>query len=602
MNGRSKLWLGWLAALAVLTGCTGIPASSAPQVVRTVEQSTGPDTTQHLGPQPGDPPPDIVTGFIDAGVDAGAGHSTARQFLTPKAASGWKDNQTVVLDDLNTGDPKISGNSAQVRVTGRRVGQLDANGIFSPTLKGMGSGDEEQFDFTLAKVNGQWRIDQPPPGVLIKRIPGFSDYHLRTLYFIDPAQNIVVPDPRYSSLSKQALATWLVAELIAGPRQELAQTVVNAVPDQVGRPTVKLGNPTIVDLPGVAQLDVSDRNQLATQLAFTLWQVDQVQFNGGKLELTDAGKPVRIPQAGGFQFGMKDFCSASLATTIPCPNSGSPGQLYFVRNGAVLLQNDGDGSIAPVSGPLGQPGRNFSSVALRQGSAGALRAAGLTGSGQLWIGSDQGLTPTRLPRSATSRPEWQPYSDNVWIGVGSRIYRVTAGGPALPVSLTSQVGALPAAPITAVRFSSDGDRLALVIRGLAGTGTVWVGSVVTAGADVRIDSLEPVTPPALSVTDVAWADTDVAWANATWLEMVAAEPGAEARVWSVYSDGSQLNRLANTDLPGPPVAIAATQGRSTVVTVGTAGSSSIWKEIGKRWVSLSGTDAPVYGTNPVYAF
>src|SRR5947209_6766774 len=97
MSRHGRLWLGLLAVLGMLAGCTGIPSSSAPQVVRTVERSPGSSVSQHIAPQPGDPPGDVVDGFMKAGVDAGAGHSTARQFLTTKAANGWKDNQTVIL-------------------------------------------------------------------------------------------------------------------------------------------------------------------------------------------------------------------------------------------------------------------------------------------------------------------------------------------------------------------------------------------------------------------------------------------------------------------------------------------------------------------------
>jgi hypothetical protein len=584
----SKLWLGLAAVLLVLTGCTGIPSSSAPQVVRTVGRSSTPDATEttHIAPQPEDSPHEVVSNFVLAGSDAGALHSTARQFLTTRASTGWKDNPTVILEEANTGDAVISGDTATVPVTGRRIGQLDANGIFSPTLKGMGTGDLETFNFNLVRTSIGWRIDHLQPGVLIDSQSFTRYYQPRALYFMDSTQSIVVPDLRYSPLPHGQLANWLLTELIAGPRPDLAQSVINAVPDQVAKPSVQIGNPTIVDLPGVGQLDVASRNALATQLAFTLGQVDDVEFSGGRLEITDSGKPVPIPAASGLQFPTGSFCSASTEPIALCPGAGSDGELYFLRYGSVLPANP---TLA------GLPNRNFSSVALRQGSAKTLQAAGLVGSSQLQIGSDQTFVSTRLPHPATSRPEWEPYSDNVLIGVGNRIYRVTSGGPAVPVSLTSDVGALPAGQIIAVRLSSDGDRVALVIQGPAG-GTAWVGSVVTAGSDVRIESLTPVTPPALAVTDVAWT-------TSTRLALVAAEPGAEARVWPVYSDGSQLGRpLSNVHLPGPPTAIAGGQGQPTVVSVGSASSSSIWRAVSSGWKSLSGTDALEYGSNPVYAF
>ncbi|HEU5271587.1 MAG TPA: LpqB family beta-propeller domain-containing protein, partial [Jatrophihabitans sp.] len=461
MSGRGRRGLGWLAVLAVLAGCTGIPASSAPQVVRTVPRSpVAGATVTPPTPHPGEPPGQVVDEFVGDAIYADAGHSTSRQYLTTGAARRWQDNQTVILDAYSRGDPQFSGDftSALVPVTGRRVGQVDASGVYTPTLKGMGDGDQETFDFRLIKVAGEWRIDQPPPGVLIERNNFRRYYHQRSLYFFDSAQSVLVPDLRYTALGGQAEASWLLTELLGGPRRELAQTVVSAVPDQVGNSSVQIGNPTIVEMPGTGQLSAGDRNSLAAQLAFTL---EQVQFSGGQLELTDSGKPVRIPTiTTGLQFSKADF-SSNAQPANSSPYSPQPaGALYFVRDGVVFTLDDKN---KPVAAEFGQPNRNFSSVALRHGSAQSLQVAALTVANQLQVGGVAGLLPVKLPQPATSRPEWQPNSDNgdVWLGAGSRLYRVPAGGPVQPISLTSQAGALPAGPITAVRLSPDGDRVAL---------------------------------------------------------------------------------------------------------------------------------------------
>jgi Lipoprotein LpqB beta-propeller domain len=567
-------------ALLVLAGCTGIPASSAPRVVGTVSPSaTAGPTGAVISPQPGVSPSDMVNGYLTASVDAEAGHSTARQFLTASAARRWQDNPTVILSGKPTaGDAKISTDdqSAVVQVPGRRVGQLDASGVFSPILKGTGTGDEESFEFHLVRVSGQWRIDDPPPGVLIGSVDfsGFnSPYRQYSLYFFDP-QQVLVPDLRYTSLTRQALASWLLTQLLAGPRPELAQTLVSAVPAQAVKSSVQIGNPTIVEMPGSGQLLTRDRNNLAVQLAFTL---DQVPFSLGQLELTDSGKPVRIPASQSVQFS-----KASLNNSSVSPPPG--GSLYFVRDGAVLDEGE-----KPAPGQLGQPGHNLASVALRrQASAQSLQVAALTSTGQLQIGTEQGLLPRRLPRPASSRPEWQ--DDNVWIGAGSHLYRVAPDGTVSPISLTSQVGPLPNGTITAVRLSPDGDRVALVIRGPNGIGSAWVGSVISTAADVRVDSLEQLTPPALAVTDLAWS-------NAASLMLVAAEPGAEARVWPFYSDGAQReDKLSSVGLRGTLTSIAA-QAQEIVVSAG----DLLWQYSNNGWVNYLGHDAPVPGINPVYA-
>ena len=263
LSGRLRALAGAVVVLLV-AGCGGIPESSAPQVVRTVERGPTSITAEpRATPQPGDGPSDVVKKFVQAGTDADAGHSTSRQFLTTATARRWQDNPTVILDETNIGDATLSGDSATVPVTGRRVGQIDANGVFSPILKGTGTGDEETFNFNLAKISGYWRMDQLQPGVLISE-PAFSSaFRQRELYFFDATRPVLVPDLRYTPLLGQALAGWLLTELLAGPRPELAQNLVSEVPTQAGKPSAQVGDPLTVEIPGAAQLDAGGRNGLA---------------------------------------------------------------------------------------------------------------------------------------------------------------------------------------------------------------------------------------------------------------------------------------------------------------------------------------------------
>jgi hypothetical protein len=572
-----KHWMGLLLLLGLLAGCTGVPTDSAPQVVRTFDRGGGqsqPKTT----PQAGAGPRDIVINFLYAGVAADAGHSQSRQFLTSAAARKWQDNTVTVVDETTTGLPTITGKGATVEVVGRRVGQLDASGVYSPSLKGTGVGDQETFTFDLIQVDGQWRIDQLQPGVLINQLAFNRSYLARKLYFFDSAESTLVTDLRYSALGGQALATWLLTALLAGPRPELAQSVVNEVPDQVGRPSVVNGDPIVVEMPGTNQLDVNGRNRLATQLAYTLTQTRFVP--GTQLKLTDSGRPVVIPAAHGSTFSAVNFSAAG-------PDSVAPGvQPYFLRDGAVINGIDNK----PISGVLGQAASGRSSVALRRNTAGELQVAAVSATG-LEIGSTARLSKVKLPAGRLSRPEWRPHAADVWIGVGVRgsIFRVSPQGAPKQVSITSPVGGLPPGQVLALRFSSDGVRLAAVLRAADGTMTAWIGSVVTSASDVRIDSFEPLTPARLVVSDVAWAD-------ATKLLMVARAPNDETRVWQVMSDGSALAALTNIGLPGAPTSIAAASQQSPLVSA----SNSIWTQRGSSWTSFPGS-TPTQGTNPVYA-
>jgi hypothetical protein len=579
MKGRgSSLLATLLAAALLLAGCTGVPTDSAPLVVRTVDRG-GPDGPKpNATPRAGAQPRDIVNAFLDAGGAADAGHSQSRQFLTNTAARRWQDGTVTVLLEHRVGVPTITGEGATVEVSGRRVGQLDATGVYSPSLKGTGVGDQETFSFELTEVDGQWRINGLPSGVLINQSAFDRSYLARSLYFFDSAETTLVPDLRYCALNGQALATWLLAALLAGPRPELAQAVINEAPDQVGRPTVVDSDPIVVEIPGASQLDSKGRDRLAAQLAYTLSQIRFVP--GAQFRLTDAGRQVMIPAAHGPSFAAVTFSSAN-------PDSVAPGvHPYFLRDGAVIdgIENK------PVAGVLGQAGRTLTSVALRRNAAGDLQVAAVAGD-TLQIGSTTKLSRVALPEGALSRPEWRPHVGDLWIGVGTKgaIFRITPDGVTQPVSITSPVGGLPPGQVLALRFSSDGVRLAAVLHATNGPTTAWIGSVVTSASDVRIDSFQPLTPTRLAVEDLAWAD-------ATKLLMVAQVPNDEIRIWQVMSDGSALSALTNIGLPGAPTSIAAASQQPPLVSA----SDSIWTQRGSSWTSFPG-NTPTTGTNPVYA-
>lgn len=578
-SATGSRWVGLLLAAGLLAGCTGVPSDSAPLVVRTVDRA-GPasESPSLAAPRPGAPPRDIVIDFLAAGVAADAGHSQSRQFLNNAAARKWQDGTVTVVDQTTVAVATITGSGATVEVKGRRVGQVDASGVFSPSLKGAGIGDQETFTYDLTEVDGQWRIDQLQPGVLIKQSDFERTYQARKLYFFDPSETALVPDLRYCALNGQALGSWLLAALLAGPRPELAQSVVNEVPDQVGQPTVLDGDPIRVEMPGTSQLDADGRNQLAAQLAYTLAQIRFVP--GAQLTLTDSGRPVVIPAAHGPSFAAVNFSSVG-------PDSVAPGvQPYFLRDGAVISGLDNK----PVPGPAN---RGLTSMALRRGSGGDLQVAAVAGN-RFEFGSTKQLAKVRLPAGVLSRPEWRPHADDVWIGVGTKgaIYRIALDGTVKQVSITSPVGGLPPGQVLALRFSSDGVRLAAVLRAADGALTAWIGSLVTSSSDVRIDSFEPLTPAKLVVSDLAWAD-------ATKLLLVAGAPNDETRVWQVNSDGSALGALTNLGLPGPPTSIAAAPQQSPQQSPLVSASNSIWTLQGTSWTSFPDSTLTL-GTNPVY--
>jgi len=268
--------------------------------------------------------------------------------------------------------------------------------------------------------------------------------------------------------------------------------VVNEVPDQIDpRRTNVVSDVRIqVEMPGTAQIDGVGKQRLAEQLAFTF---GLIQSSPSTLRLTDGGKPVSIPGVGD-DFSTSDFPAvgpSSVLTSVP---------FFYLRNG-VLIGSDGK----PIPGRINEGHYGLTGVSLRPGVKGEARVVAVSATALLMGSLAAGLVRVPVPAATLSRPEWRPNSDDAWVGTERGLFRIGADSRPVSIVATSSRGSLPAGRVTALRFSTDGSRLALVLQAADRTSALWIGSVVTSGAEVRIDSLEPITPSALSVFDIAWS-------------------------------------------------------------------------------------------------
>lgn len=566
-----------LVVLAMLlAACTGVPKSSSPQVVQTVGGAT-PRSSPAITPVPNADPRTVVSGFLSANALADENHADARTFLTSDANNRWSDNTVNVVDALQVGI--VAHGSVTVR--GRDLGSVNASGIYSPALQGDGSGGVSlSFPFGMKKLKGQWRIDTLNGGLIVSLAEFQRVYQQREIYFYDRMEKHLVPDPRYSALTDPPLlANWLVGQLATGPRPELQNAWSRELPAQIDPRRVKviLGSPATIEVPGASQLDAGTRDRLAGQLALTLDQVTP----GSTLSILDGGRPVTVPLAGGTRFTASGFASAvNPANTSPA--------LFYIHSGAVV-----DEQGKPLPGELGSGRESLTSIALasKPGSQ-QLLAAGTSGFGsraRLLVGSERtGLRPTTL-QGRLSRASWAPNLDEVWVGDGAQVYRVTGGGKPAAVPVAGS-GAL-AGQVTALRFSPEGSRIAMVLTADdGGSAQVWVGSVVrTPGqAQVRVDSLEPISPQGIVVTDVAWND------QLKLFTIGRSRSTGEANVYEVQVDGSLWTPRSVVNLPGVPDSITVSENVPAWVSVG----GTIWAQSGGSWASPA--NETTFGTNPSY--
>jgi hypothetical protein len=215
---------------------------------------------------------------------------------------------------------------------------------------------------------------------------------------------------------------------------------------------------------------------------------------------------------------------------------------------------------------------------------------GIGPSAQLWVGNQvNGLKPTGI-RGVTTRPSFDSGHREVWVGVGSRLVRVTLSPSGSKTgSYSVPVAQPPAATLRAVRMSPDGARLAVVVdRPQHDAPALLIGSIVRGTGPVRVDSLIPISP--LNATIV-----DVAWLNSVRLFAIGSTPGSrDSLSFDTGVDGTDWTPRP-VGLSSPPDSVTVTNGAIAWLSAG----GFVWEQnAAGQWVSPTGGQTP--GTAPIY--
>ena len=238
-------WAALLALLVAVSACSTVPSSSPTvQITQAPSRPVEDVGIEPLPPEPGAPPEDIVRSFIDAAASARAGHPVAREYLAPKAAESWSDEGAITV--LSADYATVTTETGAVAVTANPVGIVDERGVFS--VAGAGVFTRE---FSVEQVDGEWRITDPPNGLIILEPDFVRLYDEVAAYFMDPTGQRVVPDPRYL-IAGEAQPTALVQRLLDGPSAALAAGVENPLRGVERRSAVTVADQVaIVDLTGL---------------------------------------------------------------------------------------------------------------------------------------------------------------------------------------------------------------------------------------------------------------------------------------------------------------------------------------------------------------
>ncbi len=267
------------------------------------------------GPAPDADPRSIVQGFLTANGDTDSQPHRSQGIPDLGGArdlvrSSWRRSWSALTVGNVVFGKRTPGSAvpetSTITVTGHEAGTVDETGTYKPFLRGNGSGNGGggalAEGFGLKRVKGEWRIDSLPAGAgLLLTTTQFQAFTQYAVYFFDANDQDLVPTPRYTLLSApQDLVPWLVKQQLADqPPDQLnsgfppggANNVKVSVPPDPSDPS----QPIVIEIPGASALDGASLDRLASEIGATLKQVLQVD----RIQITDGGKPVRIPIAHG---------------------------------------------------------------------------------------------------------------------------------------------------------------------------------------------------------------------------------------------------------------------------------------------------------------
>lgn len=577
MTGRTRTApvAGLVLLLALLlSGCVTLPTHGPVQAGAGPSQA--PDVSVEVAPEaprPGDSPRTVADGFLQAMASYQQGYPVARQYLASSVRDSWRpeDGVSVYADGYG-----VTSGPESASLQAPRVGQVGPDGAFSHqdgTLR---------HDFGMVRdVDGEWRISNPPQGLLISQYLFGKFYQQASVYFFDPGWRTLVPDPVFLPRGNQT-PTALLQALLRGPTEWLKPAVVTAVPAQA-----KLNvQAAYVDSRGVVEISLNDavqglaedqRSRMAAQIAWTLGQVSGV--SGVRLTVNGAPWSVREQNQAGVipisAFGGLD----------PVPPSSQSTLLGATTEGVVTVSEGvGPGALAPVAGLLGRT-RGVSGMAVTPTGD---RIAVITGNGtdllvgqsnetplEPLIGGAQGLLrPQYLPGRELEL--WTildgPLGQQAWVRIGAGVQRVALTG-------------FDGTRVTAFRISPDGTRMA-AIRTHDGVAELGLVRVNRAQPELTIDGWRAVplgdeaNPGPRRLLDVAWQDAS------TLLVLGAEDDKKPVKPYRVDQSAAELTEIGQPDnWQATSLAVAPRRVGTRAVVVGRNG---VWRyEDDYRWPLLA---------------
>jgi hypothetical protein len=558
MTARARFVAVAAAACMGLAACAGVPTTGPIEQGPVVDAGESSQFIRVIAAPPsvGASPTEIVRGFFEANASLESDHAIARRYLTPEASGTWDpDAATTVYQQssLKLSEGKDATINARLAVNNR----LNEEGTLDP----VDPASKEKIAFTLEQVvdgaSGipQWRIADPPPGILISDADLRRAYRQYQVHYPATRSGALVPDGRLLPVVGPSLPTALAQRVLAGPAEWLAPGVRSGAP-----PGTALALGAVPVTNGVALVELTDqalaatdiqRRDLAAQLTWTLTQLPEVT----SVRLQVGGEPYDVP-------GVPELMDRSVwqerspdsLTTGPTGTSLLP---YFVLDGpAVIRVSEGGRTVLPMKVPDAEELIDLG-VALDQRSAAAVEPDRRA----LWIlPLDRGIAEQRIEGTQIGGASFD-VDGQAWFTDAGRVMRLVPNG------LPQEVAVQPdlAAPIRSVHLARDGTRVVLVADGV-----LYLGVIQPSSTGLVIGSVRRI---ATTVSDVQ----DVAWRNSVTLDALGRTDTSNLQVLRI---GVGTGDVQPFGAPPDPLEVSGAPGSATLAA---GGGNQLFANVGLQW-------------------
>jgi hypothetical protein len=582
---RSQCRAAVVAVLAslVAAGCAGVPDHGKVHTGNVVAVGNSQQDAQIRvlvhGPTKGASPEDIVSGFLVASAGSEVDHAIARTYLTSDAGRTWQPTaRALVYGDSPNGtldNARPAGTARVVRMHTPLVATIAGDGGYTVA----GPTAQFRWDFRVVRAGGEWRIANPPVGLLLSPIDLSRSLRAQPIYFLNRDMSVVVPDTVFLSASAPGFATALLRALLHGPTSWLAPAVRTAIPAG----TTLLGT-VPVDAHGTATVNLSpqaldstaqQRQQMSAQIVWTLRGATGVN----RVRLQVDGNPFDVT-AGSTQSrdAWPTYDPAALSASAP----------GYYRNGSRILSVSGD----PLPGVLRSGTTTLTNVAISPDLAfvaGLRRTGARTTVYAGTLASEPRAVPGLSAASTFTPPSWDAAGEmfTVQRSPTPQVFLVRPAAPLVQVPAPELRGR----DVQELRVSRDGTRVAIIASSRGAT-QLLIGRISTTkqGA-LQVDGLRVPYPKLADVGSTTWTDSSTVLVLARGPE---AAPRAPRAPWLIDVDGVKNTPVTTSGLTSYDAAAGAPGLPALVSSPGPGGTTDIYLAAHGLWAPLG------VGTDPAY--